>query len=224
MNFNNVKHSYRATIDDSIKFIGKDLDHFTVLKAEFITQIIKQTFTNYTPILLDVGCGHGFIHPYLRKHCKIVGVEMAEEVLSLARAANKDLEYIGYDGNKLPFQNASFDIVTAMCVMHHVPPQQWQDFASELKRVLKPGGIALIFEHNPYNPVTRYVVANNVLDEGVVLLSHKKLNQLMKNAGFTKIGSKFIFFTPFAAKFFRWFDKLLWWCPLGAQYYCIAKC
>lgn len=106
--------------------------------------------------------------------------------------------------------------------MHHVPPSQWNSFLMEMNRVLKKDGMAIIFEHNPYNPLTRYIVANNILDKGVVLLRKATLEKLMIESGFKTAKSRYFLFTPFALSIFRWIDKILWWCPLGAQYYTIA--
>ena len=62
----------------------------------------------------------------------------------------------------MPVPDASVDVVFAICVVHHVPPAHWGAFAAEMARVLRPGGVAAIFEHNPLNPVTRRVVSNCV--------------------------------------------------------------
>lgn len=224
MDFNESKYTYREIIDDSISFIGKDVEFFTKLKANFIRSIIKKNHPNLQrPRLLDIGCGHGFIHNYLSSNVDIVGVETASEVLDLARKENPNVRYLSYDGKYLPFEDGTFDVVITICVMHHVPQEQWEAFLLDMKRILKPEGIAVVFEHNPYNPVTKYVVSNNILDEDAVLLSSHRLKKLMLKAGFNKVSRKFIFFTPFAQRVFRWLDNILWWCPLGAQYFSVAK-
>jgi SAM-dependent methyltransferase len=224
MDFNQSKGNYRELIDESISFIGKDVEFFTKLKANFLKHTIRKFSPNLPkPQLLDIGCGHGFIHSHLSSDSfDIVGVETASEVLELARSANPKASYLSYDGKTLPFDNGTFDVAITICVMHHVPPEQWTSFLFEMRRVLKPDGIAIVFEHNPYNPVTLHVVSRNILDADAVLLSSPKLKKLMLQAGFNKVGSRFIFFTPFSPRIFRWIDKMLWWCPFGAQYYSVA--
>lgn len=224
MDFNKYKASYSETIERSIKFSGQEHDFFTRIKAEFLHEIIKKYIPQISePYLLDVGCGHGLIHKHLKNHkVKLVGVEMANEVLELARQENPAVDYFCHDGETLPFEENTFDVVFAICVMHHVPPLQWLNFLVEMKRVLKPGGIVVIFEHNPYNPLTRYIVANNILDEDAVLLSSGSLKKLFLKAGFSDQSSRNILFTPFSHRIFRWLDKKLGWCPVGAQYYATA--
>ena len=123
MDFNRAKDDYRDTIERSIAFAGKGLDFFTEVKADYLYQIVFRLLKDVTvPKILDIGCGHGLMHPYLRSFgFEIVGTDVANEVLSLARAANPEVAYVGYDGLTLPFTHKSFDLALAVCVMHHVP-------------------------------------------------------------------------------------------------------
>jgi len=224
MNFNQYKNSYTQTIEESLRISGKEHDFFTQAKANFLKTIITRDLSAIkNPTLVDIGCGHGLIHKHLQdKAIQITGVEVADEVLELARQANPQVSYYAYDGKTLPFSSQQFDIAIAICVMHHVQPAQWQDFLVEMKRTLKKNGIAVIFEHNPYNPLTRYIVANNILDKDAVLLSSIKLKKLFRGAGFHRVYSRNILFTPFANKFFRWLDAKLGYIPFGAQYYTVG--
>lgn len=220
--FNHSKHTYQKIIEESIKFSGKDLNFFTKIKADFLNQIIKTSFPNAVKLrLLDIGCGHGFIHNYLHQNdYEVVGIDIAEEVLELAKQRNPTVSYLHYDGKTIPFESETFDVAFAICVMHHVPPPNWNNFLTEMKRVLKVGGIAVIFEHNPYNPFTRYIVAHNVIDQDAILLRKSVLEKLFVQSGFNAPISRFILFTPFLM--LRWLDKPLGRCPLGAQYYTVA--
>jgi SAM-dependent methyltransferase len=223
IDFNDAKTSYKDSIEESIRFVGKDLDFFVSVKADYLARIVKQHVRGpVRPRVLDVGCGHGLIHPRLTSAgLDVVGVDVATEVLEMAREANPGVSYLGYDGTTLPFDAASFDVAVAICVMHHVPPAQWGAFLAEMRRVVKPGGLVIVFEHNPYNPMTRYVVAHSELDRGVQLLSSPQLKRLMGAVGLAP-QSRFILFTPLAHPLFRWLDGKLGWCPLGAQYYVAA--
>jgi SAM-dependent methyltransferase len=224
MDFNESKNNYRETIERSIAFAGKKLDFFTQVKAEYLRKIAARILgTAKAPRILDIGCGHGLMHRSLRSFAfEIVGAEMAVEVLPLARAANPDVAYVGYDGRTLPFAPNSFDIALAVCVMHHVPPAEWIGFLREMRRVLRPGGLAVVFEHNPLNPLTRYVVASNAIDADANLLSAGMLRSLMRQAGFAEPLTRNILFTPFAHPGFRWLDDRLGRLPFGAQYYAIG--
>lgn len=222
MDFNTSKDSYRQEVEDALSFAGQGLDFYTRVKAEAVGRILDRDGPA-SPKLLDVGCGHGFIHPLLVDlGCEVFGIETASEVLPLARKANPGTDYVAYDGRTLPFARQSFDVVLTICVMHHVPPPQWSAFLAEARRVLRPGGRIIIFEHNPLNPLTRYVVSRNEIDADAVLLPHRRLNTMLGSCGFREVRSRFILFTPFSQPIVRRAEIFLEWLPLGAQYYATA--
>jgi len=223
--FNETKESYRDTIEQSIAFVGKGLDFFTELKATYLQKSVAAELPAVDePRILDIGCGHGYIHRSLRRFgYEVVGIEVAGDVLALAREANPEVTYIAYDGTTLPFEDKNFDVALAICVMHHVLPEQWPSFLREMRRVVRSGGIAIIFEHNPFNPLTRYVVASNEIDDDAILLSARTLRGLLRDAGFAPVKTRNIIFTPFASSVFRPLDEKLGWCPFGAQYYAVGK-
>ena len=110
MLFDQTKNTYKSTIEDKIAFAGKGLDFYTEVKADYIHEILQKNLPGIKmPHLLDIGCGHGYIHPKLLEHnIKVAGVEVATEVIPLAREANPDVSYHGYDGYTLPFEDGSW--------------------------------------------------------------------------------------------------------------------
>lgn len=224
VDFNATKDRYREVIERSIGFAGKGLDYYVKAKADAFKRAVSSHFPHLqNPKLLDVGCGHGLIHPYLVDNFAITGTDVAGEVLTIAAHENPHVSYIIYDGMKLPFHDACFDLTLAICVMHHVPPAHWLNFLGEMKRVAKPRGGVFIFEHNPFNPFTRYVVSHNELDQGVTLLSSACLRKLMREVGLQAPLTENILFTPFSERFFTRLDTMLSWCPFGAQYFTYAR-
>lgn len=225
MLFDETKHTYKDTIEEKIAFAGKGLDFYTEVKADYLRNIVQTELPEVDrPRLLDVGCGHGLIHPHFDEFgYEVVGVEVAAEVLPLAREANPEVDYHSYDGVTLPFEDNSFDVVLAICVMHHVLPARWPEFSNEMQRVLRPGGIVVVFEHNPRNPLTRYVVENNEIDADAVLLSTTTLKRLLNEASLDKVRTRNILFTPFSHNVFRVIDRMLGWLPFGAQYFAVGN-
>ena len=225
MFFDDKKDTYVDSIEKSIAFAGQSHDFYTEVKAQYFRDIVASKLPGIEkPKILDIGCGHGLIHPFFTEFgFQVDGVEVATEVLPLAKKANPQVNYHPYDGHKLPFDDNQFDATLAICVMHHVPPAQWSQFVVEMKRVLRPNGIAVVFEHNPLNPMTRYVVANSELDVDAVLLSASNLKKIFKESQFSEVGSRNILFTPFSSSVFRSLDRALGWCPLGAQYFTLGR-
>ncbi len=172
---------------------------------------------------LDVGCGVGVTDHYLVDSFRaVIGVDIFDGVLERAAAANPRAEYRLYDGNTLPLDNGSVDVAFAICVVHHVPPARWNAFIAEMARVLRPGGVAAIFEHNPHNPLTRRVVSNCVFDEDAVLLRRRRARALLRQAGLVPCEDRYIAFLPFGGRAVAPLESALRRVPLGAQYYVSA--
>jgi hypothetical protein len=89
--------------------------------------------------------------------------------------------------------------VTAVCVVHHVPPTQWPKFLVETRRVTAPGGYVCIIEHNPFNPLTRLAISRYPIDDDPALISARKLRALMKTYGFCDVGSRQFLLLPSAS-------------------------
>jgi SAM-dependent methyltransferase len=226
--FNRFKDTYSDDIEKSISFSGQSHDFFIRIKADYLLNHIAPLFKNNEPLqVLDVGCGHGLAHGYLLGKAEgkvtLSGVDPAETVIGEARLANPGVRYEASDGDSIPFGDNTFDVVQAVCVMHHVPPENWAAFLKEVRRVLKPGGQLFVFEHNPYNPLTLYAVNTCPLDENAVLLNDRVLKNLIRQAGFSSINRDFIIFFPFDKPIFRNIENHLRSFPLGAQYAIHAK-
>ena len=103
-------------------------------------------------------------------------------------------------------------------VLHHVPVAERPAVYTELGRVLKPGGRLYVFEHNPRNPLVRYVVARTPIDENAILLDHREVRQGLLDAACYEVKTDYLMFMPPGIAFLRGIDRMLGWLPLGAQY------
>lgn len=225
VSFDDYVETYRTEIDDSIGFIGQDVDFFIEIKAELLLKLAEKNFSSLDKIkVLDIGSGVGLVDRFLKSKIKdLYGVDVEEGVVEKAKFNNPEVNYQIYDGARLPFEDNTFDICFAINVMHHVPPGMWENFSREMYRILKPGGIAAVFEHNPLNPLTRLAVARCEFDRDAVLLNHGKIKSLFKGAGLKISDDSYIVFFPFKAKLFRGIETALGWLPLGAQHYVIGR-
>ena len=225
VSFDDYIETYKTEVDDSIGFIGQDTDFFIELKAQLLLKLSEKNLGDLSKIkALDIGSGIGLVDRHIKHRLKnLTGVDVEEGVVEKAKKNNPEVEYLWYDGIRLPFEDNTFDLCFAINVVHHVPPAIWDNFASEMRRVLKPGGIAAVFEHNPLNPLTRLAVKRCEFDRDAVLLSHNTLKALFKTAGLKVFDDEYIVFFPFNASFFRNIEKAIKWLPLGAQHFVAAK-
>lgn len=222
--FDSYNRTYDSTVNSAIAFSGLKVDFFTRAKAQYLVRILTERFGDISRIdLLDVGCGIGNLHPFLTKAVHtITGVDVSSECIATARERNPSVDYRLHEGNRLPFGDACFDVALTICVMHHVPPADWPLFARELRRVVKPGGIGLVFEHNPYNFLTRYVVSSCEFDKDAVLLTGGTAKRVLTEAGFTDVVVDHILSIPAASQALQQVDRLFRRLPFGAQYYALG--
>lgn len=166
---------------------------------------------------LDVGCGQGTLLRVMGEDFATAnGCDLSREMLT----ACDDLAVTWQpSAERLPYDDASFDFVTAICVYHHVPKCERAAFTAELTRVLRPGGVVCVMEHNPWNPVTRLIVARSPVDADAVLLSAGEARRWLRSAGLNAATTEYFLFVP--AGWYRrwgWLESGFRGVPLGGQY------
>jgi len=210
---------YQEKINSSLSVFGQQHDFFVSHKTRKLLQAFSEMGELNKLKVIDVGCGIGLGHAEISESVgELNGVDVSTESIEIAKSNNPKAYYETYDGEKLPFENNTFDCAYAICVLHHVPKDKRQLFVDEMNRVLKPGGLMIVIEHNPLNPATQWVVSTCELDEHAILLSAWRLSRLFHHAKIQKIKTNYLLFTPFAQNFFRNLDELLRRIPFGAQY------
>lgn len=220
-NFDDYANDYRSIHTDNVKISGADSFYFARHKVQQLMQFESST---QNARMLDVGCGDGatelFISQYM-PYWKVEAIDISEK--SIACAKEKKLAnavFSVYDGKNIPFEDNHFDILFIAAVMHHIDFTYHGTVMKEMFRVLKPGGRIYLFEHNPVNPVTRYLVKTCVFDKDAKLLGYNYCNKLLKDARFRNIEKKFILFFPRSGILSNLIklEEKLGWMPLGGQY------
>jgi len=121
------------------KIIPKD--HSRQVGIEYyIENILKISQENNLYTILDLGCGRGESIKYfysLNKKIEWFGVDIKQSPEVLTRDKKKE-RVITFDGNNLPFQDNSFDLIYCKQVFEHV--KYPRELLIEIQRILKPGG------------------------------------------------------------------------------------
>jgi ubiquinone/menaquinone biosynthesis C-methylase UbiE len=176
--------------------------------------------------ILDFGSGTGSSIPHLITYfpkATITGADVSRESLDLARQRwSSAASFVHCSGTQLPFADGHFDLAFAACVFHHIPHDQHAPLLGELRRVVRRGGLLVLYEHNPLNPLVRKTVASCPFDEGAVLIPARTLRQRVASAGFEKVRSAYRVFFPRRFRALRPIERGLVWLPLGAQYYVVG--
>ena len=125
---------YQEEVNESIGFSGLGMDMFATGKAADILDLLNQysAVPAHSPACLDIGCGIGLMHP-LRSRCagSLAGKDVSREAIDIAKPNNPDVEYRLQHDKRIPFEDASFDFNSTVCVMHHVPSVQWPGFVAQ---------------------------------------------------------------------------------------------
>jgi ubiquinone/menaquinone biosynthesis C-methylase UbiE len=218
--FDNYDKSFSAVVQSSIDFSGLPHSFFTAAKADALRQLIATRLHGMpNPHMLDVGCGVGEFHPFVRgMFGRVCGADVSAASIAQARIRNPEVQYQAYVDETLPYDSDSFDISIAICVLHHVPPPQSVGFLREMRRVVRPGGLVCLIEHNPLNPLTRLAVARCEFDRDAVLLRAGGTRALMADAGLHDVRSHYFLLLPSAAPLARRIERYFRRVPLGAQY------
>jgi SAM-dependent methyltransferase/uncharacterized membrane protein YbhN (UPF0104 family) len=105
---------------------------------------------------LDLGCGLGLQTAEMgRRGFEVVGVEPSVGLLTQRR--HGEAAVVAGDALRLPVRDGSVDFVFVIGVLHHLPGREAQAQAlREIARVLRPGGVLLVHESNPRNPLFRF--------------------------------------------------------------------
>lgn len=119
--------------------------------ATWQKQILSQVKTDQPLHILDTGCGPAFFTIILAQKGHIVtGIDGAEGMLERARAnvqaAGVQAEILEMDCHQLEFTEDTFDLIVSRNVTHAL--RDHVQVYKEWQRVLKPGGVLLIFDAN----------------------------------------------------------------------------
>lgn len=106
-------------------------------------------------LALDVGCGEGRLALQLADRCEsAVGIDPDPGSVEAAQAAAlglDNLQLIGADFLAYDFEDAQFDIITAVASIHHLP---FRDALDKMTMLLRPGGVlAIIGLYQPTTPL-----------------------------------------------------------------------
>ncbi len=116
--------------------------------------------------VLDVGCGTGrFLTALPADRYECVGLDPSPGML--AKARERGLDVVQGSSGRLPFADATFDLVTMIAVLHHLIDRELvQATLRELVRVTRNGGSIVVWDHNPYNPYWPVLMAKLPQDQG----------------------------------------------------------
>jgi len=143
--------------------------------------------------VLDVGCGPGYFVRMLAEAVgptgSAAGIDAAPEMIDYARRKARRLPNCRFESGSaeaLPFPDASFDVVASSLMLHHLPDELRLQAATEMRRVLRPGGTVLLADFTiPERGAWHLLAAITGHAGGQMIRRVSPLEPLVAEAGFT---------------------------------------
>ena len=224
--FDKYATDYERVVADSLPGVGGDSRYYADRKTRLLVPYLAEAAGGE---LLDFGCGIGLgTESLLAKttsETRITALDVSPESIAAARHRIRDsrVRLHTMSAGALPAGDGSFAGTFAACVFHHIPPAERDFWMRELLRVTRPGGWLAVFEHNPFNPLTRRLVARCPFDEGVALLPPSETTSRMGAVGFADIVQAHYLFFPHRLHLLVPLERLLCRLPLGGQYLTVGR-
>tara|TARA_Y100001970_G_C14221497_1_gene852951 strand:- start:1283 stop:1999 length:717 start_codon:yes stop_codon:yes gene_type:complete len=158
---------------------------------------------------LDIGCGPGTFLNFLKAK-KSIGADISKKQIDYANKLykKKNLKFIKMKKDKIPFKKNSFDSVSMIELIEHLPKKNILKLINEIYLKMKPGGTLYITTPNYKSiwPLLELIVnhASDVSyeDQHITKLDKKKLLDLIDLKKFKVVNiSSYMFLSPFLAFF-----------------------
>lgn len=220
----------KKTVKDHKYFVGVKSRHF--LRVIKKLQSCPQDFT-----CVDLGCGTAETTEYFQDKFKYtIGCDYSFGMLDFAVQKNLKRTYlINSISEALPFKDRSVNIAVLFNMLHHIDnKEKLIQTLAEVYRVLKDRGMIAIYEMNPLNPLTRYVVNTNEIDSAVNLDGYRKslypttfytweTRSIIKQCGFKIWRQEYLVFFPKFLSFLLPLERCMTKIPIGGLYSVFGK-
>jgi SAM-dependent methyltransferase len=230
--FDQYAAEYDAGMENPVKgLLGESADAYVGVKLNWLLHRFPDLRNRDKAFrLLDYGCGTATMLRLIAQEglrVSLTGCDISAGMLAEAARRWPDgpppPELRVQDGARTAFAVDSFDLILISAVLHHVMPTDRPDVYTELHRLVRPGGHLVVFEHNPLNPVTRYVIARTPIDRNAILLRAGEVSSALRDTGFDDVDIGYLMFLPPRLRSLAAIEFGLGWLPLGAQFAVVGQ-
>jgi SAM-dependent methyltransferase len=219
--FDRFADEYYTSLSEVIATSGETPEYFAAYKVQDVARIAERE--DIVPArILDFGSGIGSSIPHFRNHfakARVVCADISQRSLEIAKTRFPGDEiYAKIEGDTLGVEDGTVDISFSACVFHHIPPAEHRHWLCELSRVVRPGGMLFVFEHNPFNPLTVRAVRTCPYDENAILIRASRMKTLFRETGWKSLEVRYRLFFPGPLAALRPLERFFGSVALGAQY------
>lgn len=221
--FDDYAQNYDEVLNQNLAVTGESKEFFARARLEWLRGVLDRRGVKVSRVL-DFGCGTGSATPYLLEILgarSVVGVDVSAGSLETSRQTWGHLParflLPGEAREEEGFENG-FDLAFCNGVFHHIAPALRAEAVGFCWRALKSGGLFSLWENNPWNPATRYVMGRCPFDDDAITMTPPQARRLLNGNGFSVGRTDFLFLFPRALAALRPLEARLARWPLGAQY------
>jgi|SRR5208282_2652897 len=223
-NFDEYADSYDRALTQGLAATGEDRSYFARRRVEWLRRCLDRM--QFTPgHTIEFGCGTGSNVPFLIELAgatSVVGIDTSERSLEVARNTFGSPKAQFFRLGEYEAQGNA-DLVFCNCVFHHISPPDRAAAAEYLYRCLRPGGLLALWENNPWNPGTRYVMSRIPFDRDATTLSPPESRRLVIAARFEVLRTDYLFIFPHFLRWLRALEPHLASLPIGGQYELLCR-
>lgn len=222
--FDAFAENYDEALQRGLRVSGEGKEFFADGRIRWLKRRLVERL-HAAGAIMDFGCGTGTSTARLLGlpgASRLVGTEVSARSLEVARRENRDPRA---RFELLDRYTPAADLDLAFCngVFHHIPLAERAGALEYVFRSLRPGGLFALFENNPWNPGTRWVMSRIPFDRDAITLSPPETRRRLREAGFEVLHTDFLFFFPRPLAWLRGLEPSLAGIPLGAQYLVLAR-
>lgn len=221
--FDAVASRYVEELEVGLEATGESADYYARMRIARLTRRLAE-LGSASESVLDFGCGTGSSVPYLLRlsGCRRVhGADVSEGSLAIARKTHGSVNVTFGRPEQLPRER--YDLAFCNGVFHHIPISERAPAVASVWRALRPGGVFALWENNPWNPGTRYVMSKISFDRDAVTLTPPETRALLSGGGFEVVRTDHLFFFPTALRLMRWLEPVILTLPIGGQYLVLGR-
>jgi SAM-dependent methyltransferase len=220
--FDEYARTYGDDLNKGLAVSGESSDFFLDGRVRWLARRLDELGVRVDRVV-DYGCGTGAAAPVLSRVLgagSVVGIDSSSEQIAIARRDHPATEFLTADEFKPAPKN---DLVYCNGVFHHIPPPGRMTVVRSINQCLRPGGFFALWENNPWNPGTRYIMSKVPFDRDAITLTGTEARRLVVEGGFEALQTDFLFIFPRALRALRGLEPYLAQFPLGAQYLVLGR-
>jgi SAM-dependent methyltransferase len=212
--------NYDTALAQGLAVSGEDKNYFARGRVAWLARCLDRL--GFRPrSVVDFGCGTGSATPFLREllgNPTLLGLDISGKSVEVAERL-----YGGGDTRFMVQPEGRIDLAFCNGVFHHIPLAERAGAVDYVYRSLRPGGLFALWENNPWNPGTRYVMSRIPFDRDAIPLAPRTARRLLQTGGFEIVNTRFQFIFPRMLRWFRGLEPLAAGLPLGAQYQVLTR-